>query len=156
MFGSAVLAQKLQPESFYIASFENSSWMIVDVQPASPADSRMRFISVYPACGTYHVNETDYVFENASVKQLAENSGLCTTQKRVASLVRSAIKKKGDGDMWSGKQGIVAKCGAQLVEYHLPPRVSLRFTSIEAGAPDIARLWTQKQEKRRSKTPLKK
>ncbi|HEX7286646.1 MAG TPA: energy transducer TonB [Candidatus Angelobacter sp.] len=142
MFGATLLAQNRLPESFYIASFENSAWTIVDVQPASSRDSRVRFIRVYPACGTYHVNETDHVFENISVGQLAENSGLCTTEKKVDLLVRSAMKKKAADEIWQDKQGIVAQCGEQLLEYHLPSRASLRFASIEAGSPEIAQLWT--------------
>src|SRR5262245_19243234 len=55
------------PEAFSLASYDGWKWTVIDVQPATSLDTRVRFISAYPACGTYHVRETDYIFENTSV-----------------------------------------------------------------------------------------
>ena len=63
LVGAIVSAQTRRPESFYTAAFENNSYLIADVQPASPTESRVRFIKVYPACQSYRVKEEDEVLE---------------------------------------------------------------------------------------------
>jgi hypothetical protein len=135
------------PESFYIAGFYNNDWLIVDVQPASASDSKVRFIQIYPACATYHVQEDDYIFENVSVRELAEGADICSSDKVLADLIRPLQRKQEEGDAWwADRQGIEAQCGSGKVIHHLPARESLRFTALKAKAPRIAALWTLSQE----------
>jgi hypothetical protein len=143
------------PESFYIAGFYNDTWTIVDVQQSSASDSKVRFIQVYPACATYHVQEEDYVFENVSVQELAEGADICSSQEAVTGLVKPLQLKKDGGTWWADRQGIEAQCGSKKVIHHLPARESLRFAALKAKAPQTAALWTLSQEIRQRYKDIK-
>lgn len=133
------------PESFYIVALENGSWSIVDVQPASDSETKVRFIRVRRACGIYRIDESEYLFEHLSVAQLAAEADLCATEDAVAKVIRSASKK--DQDPWGEEsQGIAAVCGTQKRLHELPPVNSLRFSRIQTGVPRTAALWTLAQE----------
>jgi hypothetical protein len=132
-------APAANPESFYIAALDRGAWLIVDVQPLSPSDSKVRFIQVYPACATYHVQEDDYVFENVSVKELAGNTDICSSEEVLARRIKG-FKLKQEDDAWD--LGIEAQCSAGKVVHHLSTPESLRFAALEAKAPRIAALWT--------------
>ena len=133
------------PESFYIVALENGSWSIVDVQPASDSETKVRFMRVRRACGSYRIDESEYLFENLSVAQLAAGADLCAREDVVAKVIRSASKK--DQDSWGEEnQGIAAVCGTQKHLHELPPVNSLRFSRIQIGAPRTAALWTLGQE----------
>lgn len=133
------------PESFYIVALENGSWSIVDVQPASDSETKVRFIRVRRACGSYRIDESEYLFEHLSVVQLAAHADLCASEDAVAKVIRSASKK--DQDSWGEEsQGIAAVCGTEKRLHELPPVSSLRFSRIQIGAPRTAALWTLAQE----------
>jgi TonB family protein len=134
----------IPPQSFYLAAFEKDSWTIVDVQPASGVDTRVRFIRVYPACGSYRIDESEYLFENASVAELAAGADICANENTVADIIRSSGKK---GEDLFGKkyQGIAARCGSHEYVHKLPPVESLRFSRVETRAPRVAALWILSQ-----------
>lgn len=136
----------VQPESFYIASFEDGSWKIVDVQPTSASDTRIRAISVYPACGTYHVRERDYVLANISVADLSQKADLCASQETLSKVIRLLEKKKSQYELWDGRHGSMAQCGTQKIIHQLPARDSLRFDVLEKNAPQLAALWSLASE----------
>jgi Gram-negative bacterial TonB protein C-terminal len=128
-------------QSFYVVSFDQGTWVITDVQPASGADSKVRFIKVYPACGAYHVQGDDYLFENVSVQELAGKADICAAEKTLADLFRVARRQARNKEpFWEDRHGIVAECGENVI-HHLPSRESLRFDVFEAKAPQIAGLW---------------
>lgn len=133
------------PESFYVVALKNGSWSIIDVQPASDSETKVRFIRVRRACGSYRIDESEYLFEHLSVAQLAAEADLCAREDTVAKVIRSASKK--DQDSWGEEsQGITAVCGTQKRLHELPPVSSLRFSQIQIGAPHKAALWTLAQE----------
>lgn len=133
------------PESFYIVALENGSWSIVDVQPAPGSATKVRFMHLRRACGSYRIDESEYLFESLSVAELAAGAGLCAREDAVAEVIRSAGKK--DQASWGEEsQGIAAVCGTQKNLYDLPPMSSLRFSRIQIGSPRTAALWTLAQE----------
>lgn len=133
------------PESFYVVALENGSWSIVDVQPASDSETKVRFIRIRRACGSYRIDESEYLFEHLSVVQLAAAADLCAREDAVAKLIRSASKK--DQDSWGEEsQGIAAVCGTEKRLHELPPVNSLRFSRIQSAAPRTAALWSLAQE----------
>lgn len=115
------------------------------MQPVSTVDTRVRFIRVYPACGSYRIQESEYVFENVSVADLAQGADVCAGESAVAGVVRSTKKKMTENALWNDRQGIAARCGSQEYVHKLPPPASLRFFQIEGRAPKIAALWTLSQ-----------
>src|SRR5690242_1058677 len=129
LLGAIVFAQTRQPESFYTAVFENNLYLITDVQPASPMDTRVRFIEVYPACQSYHVREEADVLENVTVAQLAGIADLCAPDRVLSSILRSQKKKTTD-EGWDGQQGTAAQCGTELVVHRLPSAESIRFSTL--------------------------
>jgi len=133
----------IAPEFFYIASYDGNVWMIIDVQPVSASDSKVRFIQVYPVCGTFHVQEDDHVFEGVSVRQLAANADICQPDEKIVARIRPLRRKVRDTEpFWEYVQGIEAQCGTQKVIHHLPVSDLLHFETLEAKAPRIAALWT--------------
>lgn len=137
---------RVQPESFYVASFEEGSWTIIDVQPASTADSRIREIRIYPACGTYRVRERDYILENISVNDLGQKSDLCASSDTLSTLISLLSTKKRKYKLWDDRHGTVAPCGSRKVIHQLPARASLRFDVLESKAPQLAALWSLSSE----------
>jgi TonB family protein len=135
------------PESFYVVAREKDSWTIVDVQPASGLETRVRFIRVRRACGSYRIDEAEFLFENLSVAQLTAEADVCVREDAVTKVIRSAGKK--DLDLWGEEsQGIVALCGTQKRAHELAPVNSLRFSQIQTGMPRTAALWTLAQRVR--------
>jgi len=132
------------PQSFYVATFAHDSWTIVDVQPASGVDTRVRFIRVYPACGTYRIDESEYLFENVSVAGLAAGADICADEGAVAEIIQSS-EKKGEDLFGEESQGTAARCGSQVYVHKLPPVESLRFSRVETRAPRVAALWALSQ-----------
>lgn len=130
-------------QSFYVAAFESGEWVIVDVAQASAVDSRVRFIRAFEECGSYHVQEIDYVFENLPVRELVGKADLCVGQDRVADLAAVTHRKRRKGepsyDGWA--QGVVAQCGTRKIVYHLPDQYSMYFDMAQIKAPRIAALW---------------
>ena len=131
----------VQPESFYVASYQQHEWTIIDVQPASIVDTRVRFIRAYPACGTYHVQETDYTFENVSVAELAGKAALCAPDKTVSRTVSSFKKKKHEEPEPDDRLGTFAQCSTTSVVHHLPSGNDLRYHQLQEEAEEIAALW---------------
>jgi hypothetical protein len=142
---NSALASKGQLESFYLVAFEGGSLAITDVQPVAGAGSRVRFIELYPACGSYRVQENDYVFENVSVQELAAKADICASEQTIAGLL-DEFKRKKKEEMWWRRQGISAQCGSGEVIQHLPTPESLRFAALEVKAPRLAASWTLFQE----------
>jgi hypothetical protein len=133
------------PESFYIVAMENGSWSIVDVQPASDSETKVRFIRVRRACASYRIDESEYLFEHLSVSQLAAQADLCASEDVVAKIIGSASKK--GHDSWGEEsQGIAAVCGTEKRLHELPPVNSLRFSRIQSAVPRTAALWSLAQE----------
>jgi hypothetical protein len=145
LLGAIVSAQTRQPESFYTAVFENNFYLITDVQPASPMDTRVRFIKVYPACQSYRAREEDDVLENVSVAQLAGIADLCAPDKVVSTVVQSR-KNKTQDEIRDGRQGTAAQCGTELVVHRLPSAESIRFSTLQSKAPRIAALWSLQEQ----------
>lgn len=115
------------------------------MQPASDSETKVRFIRVRRACGSYRIDESEYFFEHLSVAQLAAGADLCAREDAVAKLIRSASKK--DQDSWGEEsQGIAAVCGTEKRLHELPPVNSLRFSRIQGAAPHTAALWSLAQE----------
>lgn len=141
LLSAIVSSQTRQPESFSTAIFENNSYIIADVQPASLMDTRVRFIKVYPACQSYRITEEDDVLENVTVAQLSGIADLCASDKVVSTIVKS-WKKKTPEDIWEGIQGTAAQCGTELVVHRLPSAESIRFSTLQSKAPRIAALWS--------------
>jgi Gram-negative bacterial TonB protein C-terminal len=138
--GTSLVSKPPSPESFSIASFEDDSWLIVDVQPASSDSSKVRFIQVHRACGSFRVHESDHTFENVSVQQLANSADLCASDRTLSEIISLAERKK-KGSTSNFQQGIEARCGTEEVIHHLPAADSLHFATLEAAAPDMAKLW---------------
>ncbi|HKD13376.1 MAG TPA: energy transducer TonB [Candidatus Angelobacter sp.] len=137
----------IDPQSFYVANFDGNRWMIVDVQPLSAADSKVRFIDVYRACGTFHVEENDYVLEGVSVQQLAAGADVCLSDEKVVAKTQAFKRKRQDTPpWWENVQGIEAQCGTKKVIHHLPVSALLHFETLKARAPRIASLWTLSQD----------
>jgi len=133
------------PESFYIVALENGSWSIVDAQPASDSETKVRFIRVRRACASYRIDESEYLFEHLSVAQLAAQADLCASEDAVGKIIKSASKK--DQDSWGEEsQGIAAVCGTEKRLHELPPVNSLRFSRIQSAVPRTAALWSLAQE----------
>lgn len=139
--GASPVSDHPWAESFSIASFQDGSWFILDVQPASPVSSKVRFIQVHQACGSFRVHETDYIFEDVSVHQLANGADLCASDRTLAEMI-SLVKRKQKRAVWNHQQGIEAQCGTQAIIHHLPAPDSLHFAALDAAASGIAKLWT--------------
>lgn len=129
------------PESFYVASYVQNEWTIIDVQPASIADTQVRFIKAYASCGTYHVQETDEVLEGVTVADLAGKAALCAPEKTIATLVRSYRNKKIKEPWPDDRRGTSAQCGATKIIHRLPSRNDLRFDEVKNQAEDLTALW---------------
>jgi TonB family protein len=129
------------PESFYVASYEQNEWTIIDVQPASIADTRVRFIKAYASCGTYHVRETDQVFEGVTVADLAGKASLCAPEKTIATLVRSYRNKRIKEPWPDDRRGTSAQCGSTKIIHRLPSRNDLRYDEAQNQAEDLTALW---------------
>src|SRR5215831_10298136 len=97
-------------ESFSVARNDDRSWLIVDVQPVRPNGSKVRFIQVHRACGSTRVHETDHVFENVSVRQLAKDLDLCASDQTVAGTISSFKRKQAESRLYP-EQGVAAQCG---------------------------------------------
>jgi len=138
-------APTIAPAAFYIVEFEGSSLVITEVQPVSQADSKVRFIEFYPACGSYRVQENDHVFENVSVQELTANADICAPEQQIAGLLDQFKRKKND-ETWWHRQGIAAQCGTRQLIHHLPAPELLRFVALKAKSPGVAALWTISQE----------
>lgn len=138
---SALLsAQTSSLESFQIGRVEGDTWFITEVEPLSPFETHARFIKVYPACGTFHVDETEHVFEGISVGQLANNAALCASEKQVASSIALATRPS-HHESPEDRQIVAARCGSDLVIHHLPAEAALRFPDLQRKAPAIAALF---------------
>jgi Gram-negative bacterial TonB protein C-terminal len=143
--GGALCQQGPAPESFRIGELNGGSWSITELQPVSETEIQARFIKIFPACGTFHVDEVDYIFEGVTVAQLAKDAALCAPEKRVANWVALAGgKSKG----WGDGQIVEARCGSDLRIHHLPPSASLRFAALRTRAPEVAALFTLAAEVR--------
>jgi hypothetical protein len=129
------------PESFQIGALNGDTWTIIDVQPISPAEVRARVIEVFPVCGTYHVRETDYVFENTSVAKLAQQAAVCMPRQRTANFVLLSTRTDLTEPV-TASQIIAARCGTDLVVHRLPPVDSLRFSALQAHVPKVSHLFT--------------
>ncbi|MGB8128604.1 MAG: energy transducer TonB [Candidatus Angelobacter sp.] len=118
-----------------------NEWTIIDVQPASIADTQVRFIKAYASCGTYHVQETDEVLEGVTVADLAGKAALCAPEKTIATLVRSYRNKKIKEPWPDDRRGTSAQCGATKIIHRLPSRNDLRFDEVKNQAEDLTALW---------------
>jgi Gram-negative bacterial TonB protein C-terminal len=134
------------PESFLLAGYENRTWTIVDVQPTSGVDTRVRLIRAYPACGTYRVHETDYVFENVSVADLGGKADLCVPDTVVSSQIRSFTKRKLEEPSQNGLRGTAAVCGTETVIHRLPSTSDLRYNALQHEAEGLLALWSLDEE----------
>jgi len=136
-------------ESFYAASFNGNEWSIIDVQPLSDSDSKVRFIRVYDACGSYRVREVDHVFEGVSVRELTGDADVCIPEKKLVREMRRFPSKEQDTNIeqWEPRSpGIEAQCGTERLIHHLVPSYLLDFEKLEDKAPGIAALWALPQQ----------
>lgn len=135
-----LLTQSSTPESFRIGAFDGDSWTITDVQPVSEFEAQVRFIKIYPACGTYHVNEDEQVLE-APVQKLAGSAALCMPEKELArkiALQRSKTRPSGS----AGAQIISARCGSDLLVHRLPSSETSSDESRQKASSRIAAIFT--------------
>ena len=139
--GSGTNRSLLQPESFYVANYQQNVWTIIDLQPASVVDTKVRFIRAYLACDTYHVQETDYIFENVSVAELAGKAALCEPDKSVSRLVNLFKDKKLEASWPDDRVGTFAQCGTTRVVHRLPSRNDLRYAELQNKAENVTALW---------------
>jgi Gram-negative bacterial TonB protein C-terminal len=128
------------PESFQLASLDSNDWTILDVQPVSARDTKVRLIHAYPACGTYRVRETDYTFENVPVSELAGDAALCMPDKAVTRTIKRYLKKNRDEWLYD-LRGTMAQCGTEKIVHRLPSRNDLRPESFLDGDQAIMALW---------------
>jgi len=131
----------VSPASFSVASFNGGRWTILDVEPASAVDTRVRFIEAYPACGSYRVREEDYTFENVSVAELAGRADLCLSDRNVSAVVSSYRSKKREEPRLDGSLGTAAQCGTETVIHRLPSRSDLREQTFLHGEESVTGLW---------------
>lgn len=149
LFCAIVSAQAPIPQSFYLGTRRGDNFTIIDVQPASSTDSRVRYIQIGPACGSFDVDEEELVFENISVPQLAANAAVCAPEKQFSRLIQASAKRKPGRQSYSDSpgewtQGIAAQCGSQTVVHHLPERDDLIIDPKRQ--PRLAGLWDLSEE----------
>jgi len=139
-----LLAQSL-PQSFRIGERDGGNWYVTDVQPISDTETQVRFISVYPVCGTHHVNEAEYVFE-ASVGDLAKAAALCTPEREFNKALSGAARKHGED--YGHDQNISVQCGSTEIVHRLPDPHLLHFEELRAKEPSVAALFNLSTELR--------
>jgi len=139
-----LLAQS-SPESFRIGERDGDNWYVTDVQPISDTETRVRFISVYPVCGTYHVNEAEYVFE-APVQELAKSAALCMPEMQFNKALSWAARKHSED--YGHEQNISVQCGSDEIVRPLPDPNLLRFEKLQAKQPSVAALFNLGRELR--------
>ena len=131
----------VSPASFTVASVFDRKWAILDVEPVSAADTKVRFIEAYEACGSYRVREEDYVFENVSVAELAGEADLCRSDRNVSAVVGSYRNKKLEEPWFDGRLGTAAQCGTETVIHRLPSRSDLRQPAFMHAEEGVTGLW---------------
>ena len=144
IFRAVVSAQSTLPQSFYLGMRWEDNFTIIDVQPASSTDSRVRYIQIRPACESFDVDEEEFVFENISVPQLAANAAVCAPERQFLRVIQASSKRKPGrktspalAGEWT--QGIAAQCGTETVVHHLPERDDLTIDARKQ--PGLSGLW---------------
>lgn len=140
-------------QSFYVVIFEGGpfSFTVLDVRSDSQTDSAVRYIEIYPACGTYHVRAKAKVFENIPIEKLAGQADLCVSEESVAAVVNAARRKHVE-EVWQDQYDIAADCGTETVIHRLPWLANLKFNMIQTRAPRIAAFWALPEDLRREMT----
>lgn len=135
-----LLAQSSSPESFRIGRFDGDSWTVTDVQPVSESEAQVRFINIYPACGTYHVNEDEQVLE-APVQKLAGSAALCIPEKELARKIALQHRKTRPSGS-DGAQIISARCGSDVLVHRLPSSETSNAEAPQEASARTAALFT--------------